>query len=208
MTAVTTRPRPARSPRFRPLPVLLAVLLLGTAEPRAAEDDVEEDAPAHAFTHSIGVAPLVFLGSFYANYETLLAPRHGLLAEGGYAFAGPSSGSWGASLGYRYHFTPGLEGLFAGAFVRTGALASEVEIKDGDDESTYDVEGGYATAGANLGYRWQWVNGVAMSLRGGYGYPFWSEVEWSPDDDKHGTVKDVFEALMGLDLELSVGYSF
>ena len=110
--------------------------------------------------------------------------------------------------GYRFHFSPGLEGLFLGAFLRTGGIASEVEYKDGDDEVEYEVEGGLAAAGANLGYRWQWGNGVAMSLRGGYGYPFWSDVEWSPDDGENEDFKGIFEALMGLDLELSVGYSF
>jgi hypothetical protein len=196
---------------FRALTVLGAALLfLGASQARAAGGDmeVEEETPAHAFTRSVGVTPLVFLGQLYANYEQLLVPRHGLLAEGGYVFFGPSSGSWSASLGYRYHFSPGLEGLFVGAFLRTGAFNSEVEYKNEDDEVTYDVEGGMAAAGANLGYRWQWGNGVAMSLRGGYGYPFWSDVEWTPDDGENEDFKGVFEALMGLDLEVSVGYSF
>ncbi len=83
-----------------------------------------------------------------------------------------------------------------------------MEYKDGDNEVEYEVEGGLAAAGANLGYRWQWGNGVAMSLRGGYGYPIWSDVEWTPDDGENEDFKGIFEALMGLDLELSVGYSF
>lgn len=199
----------ARAPRwFRFLMPLAAALAIGVSEARAGDEEVEEDAPAYNFNRSIAFTPLIFLGQLYANYEHLLAKRHGLLAEGGYNFFGPSSGSWAGALGYRYHFSPGLEGLFAGAFLKSGYLTSELEIDAEGTKTKYDVEGPQTTAGANLGYRWQWGNGVAATLRGGYGYPFLTDIEWSPDNGEDEGIKDFIEATFGLDLELTVGYSF
>ena len=94
-----------------------------------------------------------------------------------------------------------MESLFAGAFVRYGELDLELPIED----VTYGMSGTALFVGANVGYRWQWGNGISLSLRGGYGIPVVKDLDWSPSEpDEAG----LFEAILGLDLELNVGYSF
>jgi hypothetical protein len=103
--------------------------------------------------------------------------------------------------GYRYHFHPGMESLFAGAFVRYGELDLEVPIKD----ETFGLSGTALLVGANVGYRWQWGNGLSLALRGGYGIPVLKDLDWTPSEPEEA---GVFETFMGLDLELNLGYSF
>ena len=76
-------------------------------------------------------SPLSLPGTAGRQLRIPAGPPTRPLAEGGYAFAGDASGSWSAAAGYRYHFSPGLEGLFAGAFLRTGYIDSEVEVESG-----------------------------------------------------------------------------
>ena len=55
---------------------------------------------------------------------------------------------------------------------------------------------------------WQWKNGVAIVVRGGYGYQINPIYKWSPSIPIDNNKKSQIEALQGLDLELSIGYSF
>jgi hypothetical protein len=209
-------PIPARAlrfpRRFRFLPLLaVAALALGVSAARAEDEDVEEES-FYAFNRAIGFDPvsIFFSGSLYGNYEQLLGLRHGLLAEGGYAVLGDYSGTWSAAAGYRYHFSPGLEGLFAGTYLKTSVFSLEnLKIERKNSKYAYDVEGPYLSLGANLGYRWQWGNGLAATLRGGYGFPIFSDLEWSPDDGRNEDMKNIIEnVLFGLDIEMTMGYSF
>lgn len=177
---------------------LLALCLPATV--RAEEEEVEEIA-ADSYTHNVSLAVGSVLGGLSGNYEHLVARRHGVLAEGGYALFGNGAGSWSVGAGYRFHFHPGMESLFAGAFVRYGEFDTEIPI----EEDTYDMSGSALILGANAGYRWQWGTGLTFTLRGGYGIPVVKDVAWSPaEPDGAGLI----EGFLGLDLELNLGYSF
>jgi hypothetical protein len=190
---------------------LLSFLLLSLpASVRAGQDgegeideEIEgfEDLADDDFTQHVSLAPGSLLGSLSGNYEYLVARRHGLLAEAAYAVFGAGAGSWSTGVAYRFHFHGGMGGPFAGPFLRFGEFETELPLEKGK----FEVSGSALVAGANAGYRWQGTRGVAFTLRGGYGHPVVKEVAWSPSEPKEA---GFFEGMLGLDVELNVGYSF
>ena len=62
--------------------------------------------------------------------------------------------------------------------------------------------------GIGAGYRWQWKNGLNALIRGGYGYQINANYNWTPFEPKDLKRKNRAEALQGMDLEFSIGYSF
>lgn len=201
--------RSIRSPRFLPAVFrgLCAqgclILLTALSSARAQEESGSD----RDFRQSVALSPLFFLGGISGNYEYLTAERHGLMVEGGYNYAGPSAGSYSAGAGYRFHFSPGMEGGFLGAFVRYADLEGEAEGEVDDVKTDYTWKATVLAIGANIGTKWQWENGVALTLRGGYGYPI-SDVEWSPADPEPEFIETIVKVVLGLDLEFTVGYSF
>lgn len=185
---------------------MIAALLLCICSAAAAGAE-EASAPPKEFRQSIAVSPFSVLGGIDGNYEYLVAGRHGLVAEGGYAMAGSSKGSYNAGAGYRFHFTPGMESGFLGVFVRYGHLKGEVEGEVNEEKTRFGYETPLFAIGPNIGTRWQWDNGFAMTLRGGYGYVV-SDIEWSPTEPEPEFLGTLVETLLGLDAEFTFGYSF
>lgn len=198
-------PMPRISRSSKSLLAILLTLSLAFAAVIQAQDD---SAPLPDFRQSLGISPFLFLGGLGGNYEFLASPRHGLMAEGAYQFAGAASGSYNAGLGYRFHFTPSMESGFLGAFARYGFIHAEAKGEVNDKTTTYKYESPFLLLGANIGTKWQWANGVALTLRGGYGFPVYTDFTWTPTDPEPKFIKTLVETLVGLDLEFSVGYSF
>lgn len=168
----------------------------------------EEDAtPRYPFTRSVGLAPGTMLGSPAANMEYLLGYRHGLLVEGSASLIGPSAGSWAFGGGYRFHLNLGLEGPFLGAFVRSAEVRSKIPFEE-EKTRTYDLEASLVLVGFNLGYRWMGRKGWNVVARGGFGNPVESDFRWSPAEPENQDQKGLVEGLMGLDLEITMGYAF
>lgn len=172
---------------------------------------VEQQKQQHLLTlrNSISLSSFVLLGSLQVNYERLLGKRHGLVAEGYYAFAGTSSDSWTMGVSYRYHLKPSLKGLFFNGFYRySPQFKNTYKIKEDNNTYTYRLKTQLNVLGLGIGNRWQGKNGLAVVIRGGYGYQIQPHYNWSPSLPKDSADKSSREALLGLDLELSVGYAF
>jgi len=56
-------------------------------------------------------------------------------------------------------------------------------------------------------HRWQWDNGLSFVLRPDYGLQFLTDHKWTPLP-KDTDAKSAKEAQLGMDLEISAGYSF
>lgn len=193
-------------PDPRPFHALRLAALLFTFSAAAVRAE-EASAPPKVFRQSIGISPFAVLGGIDGNYEYLVSDRHGLVAEGGYAVAGASKGSYHGGAGYRFHFTPGMESGFLGIFVRYGRLKGEAEGEVNDQKTRFAYETPLFAIGPNIGTKWQWDNGLAMTLRGGYGYAV-SDLEWSPTEPEPKFIGSLVETLLGLDAEFTLGYSF
>ena len=188
---------------------LLVTLSLCISSAFAQQKAVEQEQVELPLRNSISVSSFILLGSLQINYEYLLWKRHGLMAEGYYAFAGTSVDSWTLGASYRYHFKPSLKGLFVNAFYRHGGnFTSTIKLKENNTTNTYKLTTQLNVLGLGVGNRWQWKNGLAVVLRGGYGYQINPNYKWSPNVPADNTIKSKHEAQLGLDLELSVGYSF
>lgn len=189
---------------------LCILLLISTMVCAQKTEQIEQtEQIAKPFRHSISLSSFILLGSLQVNYEYLLAKRHGLVAEGYYAFAGTSANSWTTGLSYRYHFNPSLKGLFVNAFYRySPEFNNTYKIKEDNNTNTYNLKTQLNVLGLGVGYRWQWKNGLAAVVRGGYGYQINPTYNWTPSLPEDNSDKTSREAQLGLDLELSVGYSF
>lgn len=172
------------------------------------EEETEDESPALPFRQSVGLSPFILVGGLSGNYEYLLGYRHGLMAEGSYGLLGDASGSWSVGAGYRFHFFPGMGGPFLGAFTRGGFVTTKVPLEEKAGKKTYSLESPVTLLGANGGYRWQGEKGWNLVVRGGYGYPVVSDFRWSPTDPEDADIKGIIEGFMGLDVELTLGYSF
>ncbi|MCX6180521.1 MAG: hypothetical protein NT150_01150 [Bacteroidetes bacterium] len=162
----------------------------------------------YQFKNSISLSAFILLGSVQINYERLVGDRHGLLAEGYYAFSGSSEGTPTIGLSYRYHFKKSLNGAFANAFYRWGDVHYKAVFEENGVEKSFQMRTTTNLVGLGLGYRKQWSNGLAAVLRGGYGYQIGAEYDWLPSQPLSLSNKATAEALQGLDIEISVGYSF
>ena len=191
---------------------LLSALLVALSlvnSPAYAQKTEQKEQGALPFRNSISLSSFLLLGSLQVNYERLAGKRHGLLAEGYYAFGGTSANSWTLGASYRYHFKPSLKGLFVNAFYRHGGnFTNTIKIKENNATTTYKLKTQLNVLGMGIGNRWQWNNGLAVVVRGGYGYQINPDYSWSPNVPTDNDTKSRQEAQLGLDLELSVGYSF
>ena len=158
--------------------------------------------------NSISLSSFILLGSVQLNYERLIGKHHGLLAEGYYSFAGSSKKTLTIGCSYRYHFKPSLKGFFINGYFRYGDVYNTSAFTENGNSKTYEMQTNLKLIGLGLGNRWQWKNGLAMVVRGGYGYQINPVYKWSPSIPLDNNKKSQIEALQGLDLELSVGYSF
>ena len=158
--------------------------------------------------NSISLSSFILLGSVQLNYERLIGKHHGLLAEGYYSFAGSSKKTLTIGGSYRYHFKPSLKGFFINGYFRYGDVYNTSAFTENGNSKTYEMQTNLKLIGLGLGNRWQWKNGLAMVVRGGYGYQINPVYKWSPSIPLDNNKKSQIEALQGLDLELSVGYSF
>lgn len=186
--------------------LILAVFALGFVTNVAKAQKSSQD-PLPVFKNSISLNGFILLGSVQVNYERLIGERHGLMAEGYYAITGLSEKSWTVGASYRYHFIASLKGPFANAFFRYGDVHYTSEFGTEGNTSTLSMQTNLNLLGLGIGNRWQWNNGLAAVLRAGYGYQINPTYSWSPyapsTDDKNRV-----EFMQGLDLELSIGYSF
>lgn len=189
---------------------LFLLLLTSTmVHAQKTEPTEQPEQTAKPFRHSISLSSFILLGSLQVNYEYLVEKRHGLLAEGYYAFAGMSANSWTMGLSYRYHFKPSLTGLFANAFYRySPEFSNTYKIEEDNNVNTYNLKTRLNVLGLGAGYRWQWKNGLAAVVRGGYGYQIKPTYNWTPSLPIDNSDQTSREAQLGLDLEFSVGYSF
>ena len=158
--------------------------------------------------NSISLSSFILLGSVQLNYERLIGSRHGVLAEGYYSFAGSSKQTLTVGCSYRYHFKPSLKGLFINGFFRYGDVYNTSTFAENGSSKTYEMQTNLKLIGLGLGNRWQWKNGFAVVVRGGYGYQINPVYKWSPSIPLDNTKKYQTEATQGLDLEISAGYSF
>lgn len=161
------------------------------------------------YRNSISISSFLLLGSVQLNYERLLGQHHGLMIEGYYAFAGRSADSWTLGTSYRYHFKPSLKGLFLNAFYRHGTnFNNKYKIKEDNNMNMYNLKTQLNVVGLGIGNRWQLKNGLAFVARGGYGCQINPNYKWSLSVPLGNAAKSKREAQLGLDVELSVGYSF
>ena len=158
--------------------------------------------------NSISLGSFILLGSVQVNYERLIGKHHGLLAEGYYSFAGSSKKTVTIGCSYRYHFKPSLKGFFVNGFFRYGDVYFTSAHTENGTSKTYEMQTILKLIGLGLGNRWQWRNGLAIVLRGGYGYQINPVYKWSPSVPLDNTKKSQTEAIQGLDIEISIGYSF
>jgi hypothetical protein len=174
-----------------------------------AQDTLSKQKIAHYnFKNSVSLSAFLLLGSFQVNYERLVGDRHGLLAEGYYAFSGSSEGTPTIGLSYRYHLKKSLNGTFANVFYRWGDVHFKSDFEEDGIVKSYEMRTITNLVGIGLGYRKQWSNGISAVLRGGYGYQIGAKYNWLPSQPKNLSQKATAEALQGLDLEISIGYSF
>ncbi|MDX2173219.1 MAG: hypothetical protein SFY56_08875 [Bacteroidota bacterium] len=160
------------------------------------------------FKNSISLSSFILLGSIQINYERLVAKRHGILVEGYYAFSGSSKGTPTAGLSYRYHLKKSLNGIFANAFYRWGDVHYKADFDESGTKKSYQMRTVTNLVGLGIGYRKQWSNGLAAVFRTGYGYQIGAKYEWLPSPPLDLSKKATAEALQGLDIEISIGYSF
>ena len=158
--------------------------------------------------NAVSLSSFIFLGSVGLNYERLVGKHHGLLAEGYYSFAGSSKNTLTIGLSYRYHFKPSLKGFFVNGFFRYGDVHNTSKQTENGNSNNYEMQTNLKLLGLGLGNRWQWRNGFAILLRGGYGYQINPVYKWSPSIPLDNNKKTRIEAMQGLDIEIGFGYSF
>ncbi len=171
-----------------------------------AQETQKEESPG--FKNSISLGSFILLGNVQLNYERLIGERHGILTEGFYAFSGDSEGTVAFSLAYRYHFKKELDGLFASVFYRWGDVYFEADFEENGSVNSYEMQTTQNLIGTGIGYRKQWRSGLALVVRGGYGYQIDANYKWEPSEPTNQSEKKMAEALRGLDIEISLGYSF
>jgi hypothetical protein len=186
----------------------LSVVSSAKAEGQASVPEEDASEPFEPeFTDSVNLSAFLALGAVIVNYEHLFAQRHGVVVEGYYSNFFNKTQSWTGGLAYRFHFARRMGGFFAGPFVRVGELKEEIYFDRNGKRTAHQVESTLVLVGANLGYRFQWDGGFNIVLRGGYGAQLVSDYQWSPLP-QNNTDQKVHEALNGLDLEASIGFSF
>ena len=187
---------------------LLAIFSLSNFTTLAQNIHKGNDTTYSNYRNSISLSSFIFLGSVQLNFERLIGKHHGLMAEGYYSFAGSSKNTSTIGFAYRYHFKPSLNGFFINGFFRYGDVHNTSTQTENGNSNKYKMKTNLKLVGLGLGNRWQWKNGLGIVVRGGYGYQINPVYTWSPSIPLDNNKKSQIEAIQGLDLELSVGYSF
>ena len=190
---------------------LVAAPSLAHAQP--AEPAVSTSAAPAERPHSINLDPMgIVVGAYNANYEYLMG-HHGLLAEGGFYTGGDADSrvtTYGAALGYRWHWRGRQNSGFVGAML--GFSGGSAVAASDDMSSTFDISVQEASATLNVGKRWQLDMGLNITFRLGAGYAkrWFSTTSMDPDaQEAVETVEDIMAFLpVAFDGELSLGYSF
>ncbi len=176
-----------------------------TVSTTISDSESENIPPANA----LNIDPLgALFGSAGGTYEHLFGSRHGLFAEGGYAFGN----GFEAAAGYRYHYSTaddeyGLISPYWGFFISKGKSSSKYE--DPDTKLKHELKIDILTIGAHWGQRFAWGESFNYNWRIGYGYPVVLDLEWpqgKPENFK--TVEGLIKVFAGFDAELSVGIMF
>lgn len=177
----------------------MAALLTGAL----GSGNAQARSPAEDYRYSVSVFPAFFLGEIRVVLECLAAERHGILAEGEWSPFGTARGSYAVGAGYRYHFSEDMESAFLGVFGKTGFVRDQVE----SGGATYGFSTPLTSAGLNFGKRWQWNNGLSAIGRIGYGFPL-TDIRWSPQRPASDATVAWAHAMLGIDGEATVGYSW
>lgn len=189
--------------------IVIATFLFFTYVNLGAQDTIQaKETNPSSFKNSISLSTFIFLGSAQLNFERLVGERHGIVVEGYYAFGGSSKGTPTAGLAYRYHFQKSLNGVFANAFYRWGDVHYKANFEENGTTNSYQMRTTTNLVGVGIGYRKQWSNGLAAVFRAGYGYQLDAKYEWLPSQPLNNSKRTSAEALQGMDIEISIGYSF
>ncbi len=183
---------------------IFLLLICGLFNVYAQSLEHESTEKADQFRNSFSFGMFIVFGNIQLNYERLLSPNHGLVVEGFYDSDAPGLQTWTAGVEYRYHFRNSLKGPFARVFYRTGEVEQLFDIDDMDFQMNTRLN----VLGLGAGYRWQWAKGFAIVARAGYGYQIAEKHDWIPGEPTNSQMKNITEALQGMDLELGIGYSF
>ena len=210
--------------------LLMTVLALGILTPGlafadhheevpAAEAAPAEEAPAADVAEASGekvhsINPDLFglvNGSYRLNYVYLMDGTHGFLVEP--TLEMNSSGnesytSYGAIVGYRWHWDGGQDSGFLG--VNIGYLTGTgVSTQGGTD---YDLTVTSFEMVPNIGWRWAWDFGLNITFRAGIGYGNHSASTSSDDPAAQAGVEALDDLLsflpVAVDGELSLGWNF
>lgn len=174
--------------------------------------------PAPAWgENSVNISPLgVLFGSYALNFEHLVDGRHGLIAEGQFSSSSnedAKSTSFGAGIGYRYHWSGSQDSGFVGAMAayQVGTGNATVTTSSGGTQS-FDLGISAASVTANIGRRWAWEGGFNVTLRFGVGRAWYDISSDSSDPNVQEAIRftdALLNALpVALDGELSIGWIF
>jgi hypothetical protein len=190
----------------------------GEADEDASED---EESPAPNLENSINVSAFGLANNNYTfNYEYLQDGTHGFIIEPSLSFNSDASSSYvsyGANLGYRWHWSgkqnSGFLGLTLGYGIGTGKGTITVPMgKASSEDKTFDLALTSLIAVPNIGYRWTWNAGLNVTFRIGVGYGQYDVSTSSLDPDAQLAVALVNGLLtvlpIALDGELSLGWCF
>ena len=177
----------------RVIAILIVILTAGGVA--AAQDE---------YTMAVQANPWGFLaGAYGANFEVLLLPSHGLMAEGALTIA-EGQRSIGGGVHYRFHPAGELGSFFVGPFAKVFNSAGVVT----ENNVEYDFSALALVFGANLGRRWIWDPGISLVLRGGYGYTILNTSYDGVRPANEGLVDLLLRFALGFDLELSIGWAY
>lgn len=173
-----------------------------------------QDEPRQAI--NICAVAIPVMNMYVVNYEYLYHERHGLATRIEYVpnlkGADTKGTSWAIVLDYRWHFSPKLNGFFAGPYLRY-----RYAYGSGTAEGiNYDFKLPEINVGINGGFRWVSKTGINVVFAYGYGYSF-GKKKLSPSntdiistfnafkkaEDRNNMIFDApFNA------EFSIGYAF
>ncbi len=200
---------------------MLSFFAVNAAEPSVAKPQREPERNVISFR-----IPDAFFSSFFFNFERLVGDRHGLVVEVGKvgAYRLKINGTdWrthdGYTLGaqYRFHFWKGLNSLFLGAFLKYGSVAGTIyQVSNAAvlfNSTIGQPQMGFTTSyliiGLNVGHRFIWYPGIALTLRMGAG-PVISNYKYSTEDfaANRDAFSKFFDNILRIDFEVSLGYAF
>lgn len=142
-----------------------------------------------------------------ANYDRTISPHSSIQWELSYGFFGRAEDTWTSSIAYRYYPDTALRGFFTGVYLRAGEYHQKFTSTISGEKMSYRLVGPFLQTGIDfLGYRIHNQSGLATVLKLGYGVKVVSDMQWENRPDAEKTA--LYEGLMGLNVELSTGFSF